>query len=656
MLHHREHFDLDHGKINLNKMEIFSLPVSLAGFLPHPEIPMIYAENEDDVDNNIYINTQFYTPNVNDKGMDIITLKANDLIFKQNDTALVLKQQCLNVPKCQFITQEEQKLLRQNNLFAREVSDNICSEPEVIIKEEPEDDYNPVITMPIISKVESLQDKLFTLPHCIDCDTPQKTTMAEHYKGENRPLDPNLNCAICKFIAPTECSLKAHIRIHTKSEPFVCPDCGKNFPKWNQLGEHMTDVCFHLVKQVRFRCPGKKCGKLFASNINLTNHFVNHLKCLYMCSMCHTAFFNAESAQDHEQCHNGDFYFNKVYDCYLCPNNHPLNENNYLEHVELHTGGTDKGMYVYICKKCRSYFRSTATYATHILRCSTKHNYTDIKKTVYPSKYITKECETCYTKLICTVDNPIKICQKCRISRQKSSHITRYYCILCNKQISVDEKITHMKFCKYSKPQILISRLSLDDVSNSSFGSSGSESSSSPTKSYRKRLRNHDSEENKKKKKRTYIPNYRNKKPEVELDLTAEKPVRFDGTYHCKLCDYSNTERTDFHGHVKSHRDISTAYQCMECGECFVVKPSLIKHLLHFHNIADSETYLSENDCYDVEAMKELEDVMNLAPGESKEPVKENQCRVCLKEFEDSLTLNTHFRIHGMAFLLKNSK
>ncbi|VEN61784.1 unnamed protein product [Callosobruchus maculatus] len=135
--------------------------------------------------------------------------------------------------------------------------------------------------------------------------------------------------------------------------------------------------------------------------------------------------------------------------------------------------------------------------------------------------------------------------------------------------------------------------------------------------------------------------------------------MKFDGTYYCKLCDFKNEDRAEFHQHIKTHRDVSTAYQCMECGECFVVKPSLMKHLMHFHNISDCEGYLEANDCYDVDAVKELQETVRLGPlasKESDEPLKENQCRVCREEFEDSVSLNKHFRIHGMAFLLKNSK
>ncbi|KAJ8937436.1 hypothetical protein NQ314_011825 [Rhamnusium bicolor] len=454
LLHTRKHYGLNEGKINLCELDIFTLPVSLAGFLPHPNIPLLYDVLEEAVPADTYINSQFYSPNIGEK----------------RETNF-LKQICSNIPKCEFVTVEHQRLLRRQNLFAEE-NNNLNNSME--IKQEPEEPVQPVV-MPVISKVESLREKMFKLPRCLDCNAFQKGTMAEHYLGKEKPVDDTLKCHICRFVASTKCSLKAHVRIHESVPPFVCPDCGKDFPSWLLLRNHMDDVCFHLAKHAM-----------------------------------------------------------------------------------------------------------------------------------------------------------------------------------------------HMNVCKYGRPFVSVLKLNLEDLVNRSFSSNSSDldSSSSPTKFERvKRHISSDSSKTddsvKRRRKRVGFPGsskHRRNDKEVELDLTAEEPMQFDGTYHCKLCDYKNTDRSEFHGHIKEHRDISTAYQCMECAECFVVKPSLIKHLLHFHNIFDHQTYLKENDCYDVDAVRELEDTMKLAPGESKEPVKENQCRVCRQEFEDSIALNKHFRIHGMAFLLRNTK
>lgn len=671
LLHTRNHFSLNGGTINMKEIDTFPLPISLTGFLPHPNIPFIYESEEEILNDNIFINAQFYSPDSTEKGREIITLKPSDLIFRQNGELLALKQVCRNVPKCVFITVEEQKLLKKHLLTVEEsnISNNNNAnssiETDIQIKEEVSEEYTEQMTMPIIAKVESLQDQTLQLPMCLECGKFQSGAIAEHYIGNSKPTDVSLTCSDCKLIASTACSLKAHMRIHSQEPPHVCPDCGKDFDSWSALKNHLDTVCFHLSKLIRYRCPGKRCGKLFATTVTFASHFKVHLKKLYVCSECNVILVNEESIEIHKHLHNQQCNFTKLYDCTLCSNTEALTEENFEEHIAFHTTDTGRSMYVFICKSCKSYFRSTTTFAAHLLKCHGKKHPSEVKSgRSYTSKYVTKDCELCQNKIIFNVEKPVTMCNKCvqqkqndeRLNKMAAKVTKRYYCILCNKHILVDEKISHMKQCKYGRAFVSIARINTEESSNISHSSSSSETSLISNKSPAKRFRSEVEDQMRKKKKRIYIPNYRNRKPEVQLDLTAEEPVPFNGTYSCKLCDYTNTKRKNFHEHIKRHRDISTAYQCMECGECFVVKPSLHKHLLHFHNISDYETYLGNNDCYDIDAVKELEEIMNLAPGESKEPVKENQCRVCLQEFDDSITMNKHYRIHGMAFLLKNSK
>lgn len=675
LLHTRKHYGLNQGKINLCEIDIFTLPVSLAGFLPHPNIPILYAAEEEELVEDVYINTQFYSPDVNEKGKQVITLKPSDIVFKEAQKSLALKQVCANVPKCEFVTVEFQDKLKRQHLSIEE-NNNVNNNDNgsnsdmgglVDVKQEPPEPDEPpsVITMPVISKVESLREKKFLLPTCLDCNTIQSGTMAEHYLGKNQPFDTTLKCSTCKFIASTKCSLKAHIRIHENIPPFVCPDCGKDFPNWMSLRKHMDDVCFHLAKHVRFRCPGKRCGKLFAVSTTFALHFQTHLKRFFTCSACGDTLSNAEDVEAHKLSYKESCNLKSAYECPLCPDLKTLTEDDYQAHVNTHATDTKRCMYVYMCKHCRSYFRSTATYATHLLKCSSKQTV-HVRKYDIP-RYVTRECERCTNKIIFNEQRPARLCNKCKQQSDVPKPIIskRFFCILCNKQIQFHEKSYHRRECVYGKPYIIIPKLMTEDIDNFSFSSSSSDfdSSTSTRSNKTKRRRSSDSwktdDSGKKKRQRTYNPNLnkpRKTEKIVELDLTAEEPVEFDGTYRCKLCDYKNTDRVEFHGHIKEHRDISTAYQCMECAECFVVRPSLIKHLLHFHNISDHESYLKENDCFDVVAVKELESIMKLAPGESKEPVKENQCRVCRQEFEDALSMNKHFRIHGMAFLMRNTK
>ncbi|VEN61783.1 unnamed protein product [Callosobruchus maculatus] len=700
LLHLRTHFDMDRGEINLENLTTDFLPIGLAGFLPHPDIPRLYEAHESPDNIDAYVNAQFYTPELTERGKQVVILKANDLTFHgASNQVLTLMQVAVEIPRCEFFTLEQQVKLKQAYLSARQQEEwqeqqrlqlqalvtrvNGAGVGPVEVKEEPPDeensDYNQNMTLPIIAKVESLQETnaAIRLPKCLECNQEQEGTMAEHYLGDNRPFDMNLSCPTCKFIASTECSLKAHMRIHSGVSPHVCPDCGRDFDSPETLKEHMDDVCFHAAKLVRYRCPGKKCGKLFANNNTFGIHFKNHLSHTLTCSLCHAVLDSNGETESHKLRHpeeeRQNCMFRRRHHCFLCPDE-VITDKNYTEHINMHTLEMERCIYVYMCRLCRSNFRSTATYATHLLRCNGRGQSgtsASKKKTMY------KDCEGCDTKIIYTSEKSMRFCNGCKMTKllrapsietepppekpqapekvQKPVH-KRYYCILCENKINVEDKLKHMRRCEFAHPMVLIQRLTYKEIQKYTIPASSKEDFVLPPPKRRPKSESPNKDEHRRSRKRPSRPRPRH---DLEPDLTADEPMKFDGTYYCKLCDFKNEDRAEFHQHIKTHRDVSTAYQCMECGECFVVKPSLMKHLMHFHNISDCEGYLEANDCYDVDAVKELQETVRLGPlasKESDEPLKENQCRVCREEFEDSVSLNKHFRIHGMAFLLKNSK
>ncbi|KAK6630540.1 hypothetical protein RUM43_014525 [Polyplax serrata] len=117
--------------------------------------------------------------------------------------------------------------------------------------------------------------------------------------------------------------------------------------------------------------------------------------------------------------------------------------------------------------------------------------------------------------------------------------------------------------------------------------------------------------------------------------------------FMCAVCKEIYQDGKEFREHIGSHRLEENTYQCLECGECFVVRPSLEKHLLAFHKIKNTERYITENErCTPQKEVVEPE----------VETLKENQCKVCRDQFERAIDLTKHFRIHGMAFLKEFKK
>lgn len=523
--------------------------------------------------------------------------------------------------------------------------------------------------------IQPTEIKKEIIPHCFECMEAQPSCMKEHFQEQDRPLHDNIKCKICFLILPTKCSLKAHSRIHTKTEPYVCPECGKDFDEWSNLYTHMEDVCFHLAKNVRYKCPARKCGKIFAQSITFSSHFPNqHLTRKVVCDICGLTLATDLEFNIHNHIHNNRAIPIPNLECFICLETVEKPE----EHAKLHCFNPDNRIYVYTCKYCKSYYRSKQTYAMHLLRCTKLLLNNQVKREAANEKTevqckVLRYCKTCDCKIqfhcqYKDVKTVGKNCPQCGtvfgtspeeirtlsfVSSPKTKSIKRdecNKCVLCRREL----KRNSAHHCRYAHPIVLLKRFKKNSDGQYVFST---ENRNDQIELYKKKsVEQVEStspviEDNKKKRKRTSSP-VKSKKQCAE-EIEPIKPMVFNGEYICNICDFTSKERSVFHDHIQKHRDISTVFQCMECGECFVVKPSLIKHLQVFHLIENVDRYFSDNECFDKEAVRELQESMRMIPGESKEPVEENQCKVCREKFSNELELSKHFRVHGMAFLMK---
>uniref|UniRef100_A0AAR5Q3V0 C2H2-type domain-containing protein n=1 Tax=Dendroctonus ponderosae TaxID=77166 RepID=A0AAR5Q3V0_DENPD len=709
LLHCRMHYNKDKGVIYLNNLEIKVLAFDLVGMGKHPDIPYLFDVEEDYVEGETFINSQFYSPRIEDKGKYLVTLIPSEVLMSGTnsigETEMVgLKQIAKNIPKCEFIKLEA---LREARVLVKsepedlhsvqvstaepleEPSNNIhittsdlqplAAKTQIILSEAPRISSladNGDMTMPVITKVETVVEAPLASKKCPECAMEIPDKSATHFLGENKPQNESYRCRLCKLICPTECSFKAHLRVHSKKAPYVCPDCGIEFPALKELMTHMDEVCFHMAKSVRFRCPGRRCGKIFASEATFGPHFKSvHIETLYGCGTCMDTFAELDDCEDHCLTHAEEAVnILKVFACPSCEEE-DMDWEMLKNHLEFHCSDLSRCIYIFMCKFCKCYFRSVQTMATHIGHC--KGHKISAPKRARPinsgngiaekklsgngpanAKFMSSTCIACGNRTLYLKSMPSPYCSKCfsqplPVAYKKSSFTQpgKCVCILCKSQISVTERRRHQHECKYGKPQVFVEKLDIHkivDIGNSTkkcSSSSGSDMDGSPQKHPAS-----SSDEIRPRKRHKFSSP---KKPPVQNDLIADKPISFDGTYQCRLCEYKNTNRKVFHEHITTHRNISTAYQCMECGECFVVKPSLIKHLVHFHNILNDDKYFQQNDCFDKCAVTELAKVVK-APHLANN-VKDNQCQVCMAQFNTEEEHNKHFRSHGMAFLMNKS-
>lgn len=701
LFHARNHFTEQSGSIDLENVDISIISMDIAGFLPHPDYPRIFDIEDAPSAYDLNINVKFYKPKEECIGARIVFFEPNELIFYctiRNEKgvdeiqSMMLCQVCREIPKCEFVPvvaktnektggrlwkdgtraedNDDDKNGDDNNndddiLSIHTVPDEVICLDDVSDGEAPKEsggglqlkDINLLVNKPSSPNEQDSDSRRVNVenqvPHCLECGREQMCSMKDHFQCNDKPLNDDIRCAKCQLILPSACSLSAHGRIHDKKPPYVCPECGKDFAEWSMLFSHMEDVCFHLAKHVRFKCPAKKCGKIFAQTTTFSTHFpLQHIAVRFTCDICAETFTSEQLFSEHAPKHA----FPKAlavtsYECLICTALFDTVE----YHVREHCLDRDNRIYVYTCKYCKSYYRSKNTYAAHLLRCAKLHLNSQVKKeAVIETRDVQckverfcKRCNSkiqfnCFYKDIKTIG---KTCPQCNVdfdwpvtdetssdNNSKGTFIENA-CLLCNE--TAPDRQSHR--CKFAHPIVSLGPKIIHPIS--------------PTENSSPEITSEDNSPKRKRKNPRTSPT-KSKKPYRPTDETIG-PIVFDGEYQCRNCDFKNSSRAMFHAHIKTHRNISTAYQCMECGECFVVKPSLKKHLLLFHKIENIDNYIEDNECFDKDAVKELHETMRMTPGETKEPVAENQCKVCRQFFSDQVELSKHFRSHGMAFLLK---
>ncbi|XP_076673308.1 uncharacterized protein LOC143371720 isoform X2 [Andrena cerasifolii] len=128
------------------------------------------------------------------------------------------------------------------------------------------------------------------------------------------------------------------------------------------------------------------------------------------------------------------------------------------------------------------------------------------------------------------------------------------------------------------------------------------------------------------------------------LCVKQETAEDSEGKFRCKKCDQRCSDMADLREHIASDHRIRGRYLiCLECGDNFVVAPSLQMHLKAFHGIEDPITYMAKNTSYAPDSIDDLE-----IGGKA---IEANQCHVCMAVFEDKAAVDKHLRVHGMAFL-----
>lgn len=164
------------------------------------------------------------------------------------------------------------------------------------------------------------------------------------------------------------------------------------------------------------------------------------------------------------------------------------------------------------------------------------------------------------------------------------------------------------------------------------------------------------------------------RKSEESSTKEAQSPAKrkLKKAFRCPLCSYTTNSKEKF-GHHNANKHSAKREQdgfvCSECGQSFVVEPSLKRHLFFAHKIKQKPHTPNKTDegkslptqknpaKLKLKAARDRRITLKIKKPavanrkRSRDKDAELQCCVCKENFESSIKLYSHLRTHGMAFL-----
>ncbi|XP_063395108.1 zinc finger protein 532-like [Cydia fagiglandana] len=501
---------------------------------------------------------------------------------------------------------------------------------------------------------------------CLECNleitvkTHVNKDRAKHFMQYTNKVHA---CPVCLFALPTTCGLKSHLRLHSGNGPFICPECGVPLTK-KMIQYPYTHDCegFRMMRATaRYKCPLPQCY-LFHPNEYKSHMRNNHMKRVFKCPLCVVACFNEGTIAKHLKSHATEAKALIFFQCEMCPGRLVLN-NQMDNHLR---GHITNSAFVYPCWACGQVFREVRSLLQHY---SNNHGQTgkftpqsatapvsapkpDKPGLVYR---VVKRCDKCTRSFTykCKYEQisilPNECPFKCSASASSKQVITEpefaipaettIKCYLCKKDIPENWDDIKIHFAADHKEHrcldatLVIPKMNVKKLKR--------KQRREARKRFRETLKKLSGPTNSKNKKNAGQPS------SVQASFSSNNPLA------CKKCGHEAQDKLQLEDHLKSHRDSNMAYQCMDCGQCFVVKPSFTTHLLVEHGISDVNEYILSKQCYNADAL--LKNNFTTDKVKEEEPLRENQCQICRDQFDDPEDLEKHFRVHGMAFLMKNS-
>ncbi|XP_017165243.1 zinc finger protein 687a [Poecilia reticulata] len=549
---------------------------------------------------------------------------------------------------------------------------------------------------------------LYTNNKCPECQTQfgSKEEVSDHFQ-EVKPAK-GTSCTECSppMLLPNSCSAAAHQRIHQGSSPHVCPECGGT-AKQQLLQKHLQESCLHFSRRIGYRCSS--CLVVFGGLNSVKSHIQQaHCDMFHKCPSCPMAFKSAPSIQNHISAQHSDLTDAKamlIYKCVMCDTvftHKPL----LYTHFDTHLA--NQKVHVFKCPECTKLFSQRNSLLDHF-----KTHQAPTLKEELPSppaavshlagkpesseeEWMGKEkvkpermkaptlwkCRACNTQFTEREEYISHMgeqhgkflkkfpCNKCESSFTTTSSMRRHirdkhkvmnrgfrcqYCSESKKAFSsrsMLERHIQMRHSMTSPGQD--SLLGADEAESSSEQDSGSAS---------RRRRRAKTEQDAEATDRA--------SPAKKVRSTAAPYVQPESGFSCAPCGFTTEDKPRFLEHISQHRRGGTeggGLQCLQCGACFTSPSSLSRHRFIIHKVKDAFSDSQQSPVVSPSPSagnaKNHDDRSSLngsepaspsgqpLAGQGKDDDGALACKVCGKHFEKATDLNTHFRTHGMAFII----
>ncbi|XP_066443102.1 zinc finger protein 419-like isoform X3 [Eleutherodactylus coqui] len=196
-----------------------------------------------------------------------------------------------------------------------------------------------------------VQPKGRSHPHvCTECGKcfPRNNDLVMH-KRLHRGKVP-LVCSVCGKCFPSNSHLLIHLRIHAGEKPFSCSECGKSFKSNSHL---VTHIRIHRGEKP-FVCP--ECGKSFNDKSNFGRHKRIHTgEKPFACSECGKGFNRKANLLIHQRTHTGE----KPFACCDCGKRY-TSKAELVRHKVFHMEGKQ-----FSCLECGQKFNEKSSLLIH---------------------------------------------------------------------------------------------------------------------------------------------------------------------------------------------------------------------------------------------------------------------------------------------------